>query len=450
MKCRILLGFWRAKINPRSYPSVQTQNLGIAMVGATHHDCPIEVRERLVPDPQLALRNMANMKAHGTESVLLSTCNRTELYISETTSISCIDAFEKVLDIDSSQFADSIQILRNVSSVKHLYEVTSGLNSLVLGESEILGQVKSALQVAQKNGTAGPRLNRLFQNALNTGKKIRTETHIGSNPASISSVSVELARRVFGQDLSKVTFLVVGAGKIGRSTALCIKGSKVGGLTITNRSEGKGRSLAEESNSEFGTWPLNPKLLNDNDVIICCTSSRETLIDSKLISQCAGIRENRPKLILDLAVPRNVDPKVGSFPGIILQNIDDTSHVIDETLEGRKNALQDANAIIDTNVRELSESFNVQNIGQVMAELRGQAEEIRNSELIRTMGKLENLSEQDLDSVSELTTRIINKFLHAPTMFLRNVKDGESSEQTIRDVFGLGKANDTDQNNSDV
>ena len=112
--------------------------------------------------------------------------------------------------------------------------------------------------------------------------------------------------------------------------------------------------------------------------------------------------------------------------------------------------MQDANAIIDTNVRELSESFNVQNIGQVMGELRGQAEEIRNSELIRTMGKLENLSEQDLDSVSELTTRIINKFLHAPTMFLRNVKDGESSEQTIRDVFGLGKTNDTDQNNSDV
>ena len=450
MKCCILLGFSYAKIYSRSYTSLQTQNLGIAMVGATHHDCPIEVRERLVPDPQLALRNMTYMKARGTESVLLSTCNRTELYISETNSMSCIDAFEKVLNIDCSQFADSIQILKNISSVKHLYEVTSGLNSLVLGESEILGQVKSALQAAQENGTAGPRLNRLFQNALNTGKKIRSETHIGSNPASISSVSVELARRVFGQDLSKVKFLVVGAGKIGRSTALCIKGSKVSGLTITNRSENKGRSLAEECNSEFVSWPLNPKLLNDNHVIICCTSSRETLIDSKFISHLAGIQENRQKLILDLAVPRNVAPKVGSFPGIILQNIDDTSHVIDETLEGRKNALQDANAIIDKNVKELSASFDVQNIGQVMGELRGQAEEIRNSELIRTMRKLENLSEQDLDSVSELTTRIINKFLHAPTMFLRNGKNGESSEQTIRDVFGLEKINGTNQNNSDV
>jgi glutamyl-tRNA reductase len=407
----------------------------LSLIGLSHRATPIAVRERaFVPLPEAA--ELAHQLAAGGEAVCLSTCNRTELYVvGEDVERRGLDALAAVSGLDREELRPVVYRLMDEAAALHLFRVAAGLDSMVPGEGEILGQVRGAFEA----GSPGPVLDRLFRHALHAGKKVRAETAIAESPASVSSAAAALAQQVFGQ-LEGCRVLLVGAGHVAELSARSLAARGAGIAFVANRAPER----AEELAARFGGLgiPLEqaPERLAEVDVLVSSTASSGWTLERSQVEAALRGRRGRPLFLIDLAVPRDLDPSIHELDGCYLYDIDDLEAVVAESLAGRRREAARAEAIVAGEALRFREWQASREVVPEIASLRARAEEIRAAELARVLGRL-GLSESQHAAVDSVTAQIVNKLLHLPTVRLKEAAAGANGgtyAEAVRHLFGLG------------
>jgi glutamyl-tRNA reductase len=406
----------------------------LSLVGISHHGASLEVRERVALDPDEAAELARELAGDEGEAVCLSTCNRTELYVAgpgaEERAAGALNDVEGAL----YRRADD-------EAARHLFRVAAGLDSRVRGETEILGQVRAAYAL----GTPGPLLDRLFREALRVGRKVRAQSPVGDPAASAASAAAVLAERVLG-DLTERQVLLIGAGEIGEATAgrLVARGAKV--AFVANRGEERRARVAHRLEAEALGLEEIPRALADADVVVASTNSRNYLVSRAEVEQALATRERRPLLLIDLAVPRDLDPEIGALPYAFLYDVDDLDEAVGTgTVEG---AAARAEAIVAEEAERFRAWQASRGVVPAIASLRARAEEIRLGELQRAGGRLSDLSPEERRAVEAVTVQIVNKLLHDPTVRLKEAAagaDGAAYADAVRHLFGLEGDADQDR-----
>jgi glutamyl-tRNA reductase len=404
--------------------------MSVVLVGISHHQAPVELRERAALDPERARDLARRLAGERGEAVCLSTCNRTELYLAEDSGNEAERKAEAALLALEEELGPSLYRLRDEAAALHLFRVAAGLDSMVPGEGEILGQVRGAHHL----GATGPILDRLFRDALHAGRKARTETAIGESPASVSSAAAALAEQVFGE-LGGRSVLVVGAGEAGE---LAIKSLAARGAAIAfvaNRTPER----AQEVTGRYGGAPLSLGRVAENlehvDVVLSSTSSPDWMLLRADVERTLHARRGRPLFLIDLAVPRDLDPAIHELDGCYLYDIDDLEAVVAETLAGRRREAERAEAIVDAEAERFREWQASLDVVPAIASLRARAEEIRTAELDRA-----KLSGAERRAAESVTAAVLNKLLHLPTIRMKQAAaaaDGVIYADAVRHLFGL-------------
>jgi glutamyl-tRNA reductase len=395
----------------------------VLLVGTSHRLAPIEVRERVALDAEGEAELAARLGESG-EAVCLSTCNRTELYLAgsdaEAAAERATEALADLGAIPRSELEPYLYRLEQETAATHLFRVAAGLDSLIPGEGEIQGQVRSAYE----RGAVGPLLDRLFRQALHTGKRVRTETAIGECPASVASAAAALAAQVFG-DLGGRRIVVIGAGKVGELAArnLVSRGAEL--TIVANRTVDRASSVAERFGGEALALESVEQELVGAEIVVSSTAARDLVLTREQVERALPARKGRPLLLLDLAVPRDVDPEVKTLAGCFLYDIDDLQSVVEETLTGRRGEATRAEAIVVAEGERFQAWLASLDSVPAIASLRERAEAIRRRELAKAGPRLAGLSEGELHAVESLTNQIVNKLLHQPIMRLKEVGLGE-------------------------
>jgi glutamyl-tRNA reductase len=409
----------------------------LALVGISHHRAPIELRERVALTLPTAGELARRLAGADGEAVCLSTCNRTELYLAGAEGTAGEDALVELSGVDRDELAPALYRLRDEAAALHLLRVAAGLDSMVPGEGEILGQVRAAFEA----GAPGPVLDRLFRQALHTGKKVRAQTAIGESPASVSSAAAALAEQVFG-DLRGCRILIVGAGKVSEVAArnLLSRGAEI--AFVANRTLDRAVSLAER----FGGVALPLERAADElavaDVVVASTSAPGFVLTKEDVARALRGRKGRPIFFIDLAVPRDLDPAIHDLDGCYLYDIDDLQAVVTETLAGRRREAERAESIVIDDAERFREWLAALEVVPAIASLRARAEEIRTAELRKAEARLGRLSEADRSVVESMTAQIVNKLLHLPTVRMKEAAaaaDGVVYAEAVRHLFGLGE-----------
>jgi glutamyl-tRNA reductase len=381
----------------------------LVLVGTSHHHAPVELRERVALDPEQA-HALAEQLG---EAVVLSTCNRTEVYIAA-------DDAEEAERRAVAALADvepALYRLRDRAAALHLFRVAAGLDSLVPGEGEILGQVRTA----HEHGTPGLLLDRLFRNALHAGRKVRTQTAIGESPSSVSAAAAALAEQVFG-DLDGCRILMIGTGEVGEQAARNLRT--------------RGAEIVLTANSKTDRDELAAHLATV-DVVVASTSSPDVVLDAETVERN---RRGRQLLLIDLAVPRDLDPAIHELDGCFLYDIDDLQAIVVETLAGRRGEAERAETIVAAEAEKFHEWHASLDVVPAIASLRAHAEEIREAELRKAEPVLGRLDESQRSAVESLTAQIVNKLLHLPTVRMKQAAaaaDGVIYADAVRHLFGL-------------
>jgi glutamyl-tRNA reductase len=403
----------------------------LSLVGISHHGATLEVRERVALDPDEAAELARELAGDEGEAVCLSTCNRTELYVagpgSEERAAGALGEAEGAL----YRRADD-------EAARHLFRVAAGLDSRVRGETEILGQVRAAYAL----GTPGPLLDRLFREALRVGRKVRTQASVGDPGASAASAAAVLAERVLG-DLTGRQVLLIGAGEIGEATAgrLVARGAQI--AFVANRGEERRGRVARRLEAEPLALADVPAALGEADVVVASTNSRSFLVSRDDVEQALSTRERRPLLLIDLAVPRDLDPEIATLPYAFLYDVDDLDEAVGTgTIEG---AAARAEAIVAEEAERFRAWQASRGVVPAIASLRAHAEEIRLRELGRAGRRLADLSPEERRAVEAVTVQIVNKLLHDPTVRLKEAAagaDGATYADAVRHLFGLDADSD--------
>ena len=406
----------------------------LTLAGVSHHRAPIELRERVALDLD-ACRALAQRLARlEGEAVVLSTCNRTELYLvrEEHADDEAVDALAQLAGERADDLAAALYRLRDEAAALHLFRVAAGLDSLVPGEGEILGQVRAAFEA----GAAGPFLDRLFRQALHTGKRVRMETAIEESPASVPSAAAALAQQVFG-DLAGHRVLLLGAGKISESAArnLRTRGAEI--AVVANRTLAHGEDLARKLGAQALALDAVATELERADVVVSATSASELVLSRESVAAALRARKGRPLLLLDLAVPRDLDPAINELDGCFLYDVDDLEAVVTETLSGRRGEAARAEQLVAGEADRFREWQASLDIVPTIASLRALAEEIRDRELLKAGGRL---SERERKHIESVTSQIVAKLLHLPTIRLKEAAaaaDGVVYADVVKHLFGL-------------
>ncbi len=393
----------------------------LTLVGLSHHVAPVELRERVALDPEAAA---AFARTLG-EAVCLSTCNRTEVYLGAEQEEQTASALSAL----AGESLDGVLYrLHDDEAALHLFRVAAGLDSLVPGEGEILGQVRTAFEAVEP----GPFLDRVFRQALALGKRVRSETAIGESPASVSSAAAALAAQVFG-DLTGRRVLLIGAGRIGELAAsnLASRGARI--AYVANRSQEVGQGLAARFGGTAVSLAGLGEALSDVDVVVSSTSAPELVVHASDLPD----RRRRPLFFIDIAVPRDLDPALAKLDGCFLYDIDDLEAVVAETLAGRRAEAERAEALAAEEVERFRSWRASLDVVPAIASLRARAEEIRTAELAKLAGRVTDDERAKLESV---TAQILNKLLHLPTVRMKEAAvsaDGAVYADAVRHLFGL-------------
>jgi glutamyl-tRNA reductase len=404
--------------------------MSVVLVGISHHQAPVELRERAALDPERARELALRLAGERGEAVCLSTCNRTELYLADDTGDDAERKAEAALLALEEELGPSLYRLRDEAAALHLFRVAAGLDSMVPGEGEILGQVRTAHDL----GATGPILDRLFRDALHAGKKARTETAIGESPASVSSAAAALAEQVF-EDLSGRSVLVIGAGEAGELAikSLVARGAKI--AFVANRTPERAEALTQR----YGGDPLSLDAVADSlghvDVVLSSTSAPDWTLTRDDVERTLHARRGRPLFLIDLAVPRDLDPAIHELEGCYLYDIDDLEAVVAETLAGRRREAERAESIVAAEAERFREWQASLDVVPAIASLRARAEEIREAELERA-----KLSGAERRAAESVTAAVLNKLLHLPTIRMKQAAaaaDGVIYADAVRHLFGL-------------
>jgi len=381
------------------------------------------------------------------EAVCLSTCNRTELYLAHDDAAAAERLAEEALatlsSLPESELEPVLYRLQDRAAALHLFRVAAGLDSLVPGEGEILGQVRAAARI----GKTGPVLDRLFRQALHAGRRVRAETAIGESPASVSAAAAALAQQVFG-DLSGHSVLLIGAGKVAALAArnLVSRGASI--LAIANRGRTRAEGVAGQVDAR--TVPLESirDELTEADVVVSSTGSQDFLVTKDMVESVLRRRKGRPLFLIDLAVPRDLDPAIHDLPGCYVYDIDDLEAVVSESLTGRRGEAARAEALVAEEAERFHEWQSSLGVVPAITSLRARAEDIRSRELARVHPRLARLSERERQAVESVTTQIVNKLLHLPTVRLKEAAAGAHGgeyAEALRHLFGLDADQDRQQ-----
>ena len=397
--------------------------MAVNILGINHKTAPVALREKVAfTEDRLGAALLTLRQELGVaEALILSTCNRTEVYWSGTASGSQLSQWLERHHGNDLDLAASLYVHQESRAVEHTFSVASGLDSMVLGEVQILGQLKDAYRIAQESGSTGPILNKLFQAAFSAAKRVRTETRIGANAVSLASATVSLARRVYS-DLSAHTVLLVGAGDMNALTARHFISAGIQRMVIANRTLEKAQSLAGELKVHAAPLTDLDEQLADADIVISCTASPEPLISKRAVEAAIRARRRRPIFMVDMAVPRDIDPEVAELEDVYLFSIDDLQQLVDENIQQREVAAGGARLLINEEVARFLAESRAQDAGPAIRALRQQADGIRQQtvEQARRMLAAGKSTDEVLDYLANTLT---NRLLHAPTQALRQASE---------------------------
>jgi glutamyl-tRNA reductase len=393
----------------------------LAIIGINHKTAPLDLREKVAiarDELQETTRALAAMPGVS-ECMIVSTCNRVEMLAAvESPETDLAQFLEQQFGIDAHVIEPHLYRHYGRDAVNHVFRVAASLDSMVVGEAQILGQVKEAFAVARASGTVGSELDHLLQGAFSAAKRVRTETEIGSNSVSIASVGVELARKIFGSLQGRTVFLV-GAGKMSELAARHLVQQGAGTILVTNRTTERARQLAEPFHGRVIPFDKLHEAAAEADIIISSTSAPHAIFTREQGQQYLHKRRNRPMFFIDLAVPRDVDPAMNKLEGIFVYDIDDLQQVAASHMEERSREASDAEALVANEVERFEQRQRTVNAAPAIVALQRQAEEIRQNELKRMHARLGVLTDEQLAAVEALTRGLVNKFLHPPMQALK-------------------------------
>jgi glutamyl-tRNA reductase len=415
--------------------------MNIVLLGLNHKTAPIALRERLAIGPhQLEEATRSLMQAPGVmEGMILSTCNRVELLTSQKPDAPhLLDFVGRYFGIDCQQLAPHMYEYRQEEAVRHLFRVACSLDSMVIGEPQILGQVKSSYLAARSAGAIRGHLDRVLQRAFVVAKRVRSETQIGSSSVSIASVAVELARKIFGS-LEGKKILLVGAGKMSEQAARHLMGQGAGAVLVANRTHERAAQMAARFGGRAIRFDELYSHADQADIIITSTGSAHPVFRREHAQHFLQQRRGRPMFFIDIAVPRDVDPEVNKLDGIFLYDIDDLQSVAGSHLKERGKEAELAEAMILAEVNKYQRRMHALNIGPEIVQLQQSAEQIRRAEMRRMGGRLQSLSLEQQAAVEALTKGLVNKFLHLPLQAIKAAaSDGNvAAVDAIREAFGV-------------
>jgi glutamyl-tRNA reductase len=419
----------------------------ILMIGLNHKVAPVAVRERLAFGPEripVVLNELTGDKTAGIrEAVLLSTCNRTEIYIctcdSTTGEFRLYDFLATCARLPAEQVQRMVYVLRDEAAAQHLMQVAAGLDSLVLGENEILGQVRSAGEMAHAAGATGPILSALFRYAIQTGKRARSETEIGRGDISVASVVVELAEQALGP-LHDRTALLIGAGKISTITARALVKAGLRCVMIANRTYERAEKLAKNLDGIAVHFDSLDQVLTRADIVICSTGAPHIVLHADVIAKAQVARGERPLLVADLAVPRDADPNIASIPGVQLANIDDLEIIVKTGHPLTASIYQEVEAIVNQELEGYCRWVRARRCVPVIQALHDKAETIYQAEVEQTLRRLGPLTPRQERLVQAMGKAIASKLLHEPTVRLRELSPEEDIPdylELVQDLYGI-------------
>jgi len=422
----------------------------LILLGINHKTAPIELRERVaIPRERLALAVQRLLEVDGVnEAMVLSTCNRVEILTAVETDGADIAGFlHRYFAIEPGQMLPHLYVHRDEAAVRHLFRVAASLDSMVVGEPQILGQVKEAYSVAREAGTVAGQLEPLLQSAFAAAKKVRSETEIGSSTVSIASVAVDLAQKIFGSLQGKKVFLV-GAGKMSELAARHLIRQGAGTVFVSNRTQERAERMAEgfagDVSPRVVAWEDMKTAVSQADIVITSTGASQPIFRKEDGQAFLHRRKNRPMVFIDIAVPRDVDPEMNRLEGIFLYDIDDLQSVAAGNMAERTREASDAEAMIAVEVERFHRKLRTVNVAPAIVGLQQRAEEMRQAELRRMQARLGTLSPEQAAAVEALSRGLMAKFLHPPMQALKQAaRDGDLARvEAIRETFALGELAD--------
>jgi glutamyl-tRNA reductase len=413
--------------------------MDLLVVGLNHRTAPVSLRERIAFSvDQLAVALPALRKAGAfKELAILSTCNRTEAIVvgENANPSSIISWFGEYHDIPTSELEDSIYSHQGTQAVQHAMRVACGLDSMVIGEPQIFGQFKECFSIAQIHNTLGPDLNNLAQTTNRIAKQVRTETGIGENPVSVASTSVTLAKQLF-TDVASCNALLIGAGETIELVARHLKDTGVSNLVIANRTLAHAETLAEEFGAQAVDLNAVPLILEDTDILISSTSSELPILGKGTVERVLKNRRHKPIFMVDLAVPRDIEPEVADLKDVYLYSIDDLQEIIVENLGLRQSAADEALRIIDYAVDQYAENYNSLDAVDTLRRFRAHHEAIKRAELTKAQARLAKGDDPEA-VVTALANQLTNKIVHVPSIEIKKAGSQKETLLTIERLFQL-------------
>jgi glutamyl-tRNA reductase len=416
--------------------------MSIKVLGVNHRTAPLDVRERFAHGAHEVPGALARVMAAGASGgVLLSTCNRTEFYL-VTDDEPALETVWSLLGerLDGAPAEGAREygyIARDRDAVRHLYRVSSGLDSMILGESQIQGQVREAWEASRAQ--AGPVLHRLFQTALHVGSRVRTETGLGMGTASAASAGVQVAGKIFG-DLAGKTALILGAGDMAELAATCLSDQGVQITLVANRTQERARAIAERLGSRAVSLEEAWAHFATTDIALCSTAAPHAVVTWERVGAVIGERRGRPLCILDLAMPRDVDPAVAQIENVFLYDVDDLQTVAAQATARRREEIPAAERIVEEETDLFWAWYGGLGVVPTIKELRASMDALRVAELDRALRQLGHLSAEDRARVEQLSQTLLNKFLHQPTVALKAAAEegrGYGLLEAVRRLFGM-------------
>lgn len=408
----------------------------ILVIGLNYKTAPVEIRERLTfNETELAeaIKKLA-VKKSILENVILSTCNRTEIYAVvdqlHTGRYYIKQFLAEWFNMEQEEFSPFLFIHEDDRAVEHLFNVTCGLNSMVLGETQILGQVRTSFILAQDQETTGSIFNHLFKQAITLAKRAHSETEIGANAVSVSYAAVELAKKIFGS-LANKHVLIFGAGKMGELAVQNLHGNGVKKVTVINRTYDKAKVLAGRFNGEAKTIEELQQSLVDADILISSTGAKDIVISKEMIAKVEKMRKGKPLFLVDIAVPRDLDPRIEELENVFLYDIDDLEGIVAANLKERQKAAEIIMLMIDKEIVDFKQWIGMLGVVPVISALREKAFAIQAETMVSIERKLPNLSEHDKKVLSKHTKSIINQLLKDPILQAKELAAGPDADQAM-------------------
>ena len=437
-------------------------SMHVIVVGINHKTAPVEIRERLTFDPSQLGDAMVQLQGKKSilENVILSTCNRTEIYAVvdqiHTGRYYIKEFLSEWFQIEKEEFTPFLFIYEEDGALEHLFKVACGLNSLILGETQILGQVRTSFLTAQEEKTSGTVFNQLFKQAITLAKKAHSNTDIGANAVSVSYAAVELAKKVFGSIENKHV-LILGAGKMGELAIENLHGNGATNVTVVNRTYEKAKDLASRFHGKAKSMDELQEALMEADILISSTGAKDFVLTKQMVEQIEKKRKGKPLFMVDIAVPRDLDPAIAELEGVFLYDIDDLEGIVQANLQERQKAADIIMLMIEEEIVQYKQWLRMLGVVPVISALREKALNIQSETMKSLERKLPNLSEREIKVLNKHTKSIINQMLKDPILQVKELagtKDADKNLQFFMNIFNIEdlveKQKNVDRVNHDV